>query len=573
MYKETDHSTFYVNEENEHELLANFTARITEEIRETDGVISRTTLRMDGRTKTTVFEAIEITADEFPSMAWVMNKWGVSAVIQPGTGKKDHLRAAIQTASKPSVKRIYKTIGWITKDEKRGYLHAGGVITAKGNDDRVTVKLTPELQKYNLNQGTGTLKDAWQAVLHLLTIGPFETTATMLCGTLAPLYGPVDFALHVSGRTGTYKSELVSLFQSFYGPEMDARHLPGSWSSTGNALECQAYYAANAVFVIDDFVPGGTSYQSKMLQATADKIIRAQGNQGGRARLTDMSSLQNTYYPRGMILSTGEDVPQGHSVRARMMIMEMTPGDIITKELTIAQRNRTKFSTLVNELITDLAKKDDNIELETQRERDRHLEIGHSRTPQMLARLITVATHVIAWAEKRSLTKDGTGMLETLIDALKATAGKQGAYLQASDPMEILFGSMRLILGSGKAHIRSLNGGIPAKADLLGWTETRAPGEVSTWRAHGPCIGWVDWHNDELLIEHNAGITAITQATQGELAVTRQTLLKRMKDSGVLKRTDETRQRTTVRVTADGHQQTVIVLKASNALQIDEMPE
>ena len=44
------------------------------------------------------------------------------------------------------------------------------------------------------------------------------------------------------------------------------------------------------------------------------------GNQAGRARLTDTSNLQQTFYPRGVIFSTGEDTPEGHSVRARMMI-------------------------------------------------------------------------------------------------------------------------------------------------------------------------------------------------------------------------------------------------------------
>ena len=573
MYQETDGSSYYVNNEQEHELIANFTARIVEEIRETDGVQSRTTLVLEGKSKASTFERVEITADEFPSMGWVMNKWGVSAMIQPGTGKKDHLRAAIQLASTPTIKRIYKTIGWIERAGERGYLHAGGIITKTGNDDTVTVRLTQELQRYNLAKATGTLKDAWEAVKQLLAIGPIETTATLLAGTLAPLWGPVDFAMHVSGRTGTYKSEVTSLFQSFYGPEMDARHLPGSWSSTGNALECQAYYAANAVFVVDDFVPGGTTYQSKTLQATADKLIRAQGNQGGRARLTDMSSLQNTYYPRGLILSSGEDVPQGHSVRARMMIIEMTPGDIKLPELTKAQHNRTKFSRMMQELIKDLAGQPEDIEEEVNKMRDNNVDIGHSRTPQMLARLIVVSRHFIDWCTRKGLTNRGKELKEKLQDAIVTTAEKQAPYLQASDPMEILFGTLRMILGAGKAHIRSINGGIPSKAETLGWTESKAAGELSTWRAHGPCIGWISWNEDELLIEHNAGINAITTATQGEIAVTRQTLLKRMKDAGVLKRTDDTRQRTTVRVTADGHPQTVIVLRASQVLQLEEMPD
>jgi len=129
-----------------------------------------------------------------------------------------------------------------------------------------------------------------------------------------------------------------------------------------------------------------------------------------------------------------------------------------------------------------------------------------------------------------------------------------------------------MVFGIGKGHIRSLNGGIPARADMIGWTDSKGAGEMNTWRAHGPCLGWIDWQNDEMLLEHNIGIAAAITASQGELQMTKGTLLKRMKESALLKRTDETRQRTTVRVTADGHPQTVIVLRASQVLQIAELP-
>jgi len=353
---------------------------------------------------------------------------------------------------------------------------------------------------------------------------------------------------------------------------MDARHLPGSWSSTANALECQAFYAANAAFAVDDFVPTGTSYQAKQYQASADKLIRAQGNQGGRARLTDVSTLQQTFFPRGVILSTGEDIPQGHSVRARMIIMEASPGDVKLDALTIAQKNRSLYSTLLASLIQELAAHPDDIENEVMTLRDQNLDIGHSRTPQMVARLIVVIRHFLQWAARKGLTKQPKAITDKLEDAIAEVAMKQGSYLEASDPMEIFLSSLRMVFGIGKGHIRSLNGGIPARADTIGWTDSKGAGEMATWRAHGPCLGWIDWQNDEMLLEHNIGIAAAITASQGELQMTKGTLLKRMKESALLKRTDETRQRTTVRITADGHPQTVIVLRASQVLQIAELP-
>ena len=40
---------------------------------------------------------------------------------------------------------------------------------------------------------------------------------------------------------------------------MDARHLPGSWSSTGNALEGLAFSAKDVLLVVDDFAPTGSA--------------------------------------------------------------------------------------------------------------------------------------------------------------------------------------------------------------------------------------------------------------------------------------------------------------------------
>ena len=42
---------------------------------------------------------------------------------------------------------------------------------------------------------------------------------------------------------GTFKTELAALAQQHYGAGLDARHLPGSWSSMGNSLEALAFAA------------------------------------------------------------------------------------------------------------------------------------------------------------------------------------------------------------------------------------------------------------------------------------------------------------------------------------------
>ena len=48
------------------------------------------------------------------------------------------------------------------------------------------------------------------------------------------------------------KTELAALAQQHFGPGMDARHLPASWSSTGNAIEGLAFAAKDALLASRD---------------------------------------------------------------------------------------------------------------------------------------------------------------------------------------------------------------------------------------------------------------------------------------------------------------------------------
>lgn len=580
-YERENYRTYKLDDEGVRILLANFTAQITKETRFVDGMTQETSLTIEGETKSNGPEGkviklppVEVASNQFPGMQWVMQAWGVRAVIQPGSGVKEDLRTAIQLASNPEVSTIYKSIGWTTINGEKAYLHQGGAITKNGNDEKVTVRLPQELSKYNLSS-KADIATAVKASIALAMLCPHEIGWTLWAATYAPLFGPVDFATHLTGRSGTFKSELISLFQSHYGPEMDARNLPGSWSSTGNALEAQAYFAAFAAFVIDDFVPVGTSWQVRAYQTTADKIIRSQGNQAGRARLTDTSNLQTAFYPRGIILSTGEDTPEGHSVRARMMIMELSPGDIDTTRLTKAQQCRTMFCAATAGLIKYLCAVPIDLKEKSEQIRNKYITCGHTRTPPMMGRLIATAEAVLNWAcgQGYITAQQSSKWRKEATEAIITTGQRQQGYLETADPVEIFSAGLRQVLGAGLAHIRTLNGGIPGKPTMLGWTEENSQSDIPNYKSHGPCIGWINWNEDEIYIEINIGYNAVKKVTGSELTLTKQTLFKRMKDAGHLTRVDEARQRNTVRITAENHPRQVISLAASTTLETQEVGE
>jgi hypothetical protein len=560
------------------EMMANFTATITKETSYVGGTTPEKTLTLSGTRRNPEggdplpLPSITISDTEFSGMAWPLKYWGVACVVLPITGVKDDLRTSIQLLSKPAKETIYRQTGWIeTEDKKRAYLHRGGAITAKGNDPSFTVQLPPEL-RYDL-RCTADPRESVRATLALIGLAPPDLTWPALAATLAPVYGPVDFALHVTGRTGSFKSEFMSLWQSHYGPEMDARHLPCSWSSSENALEAMAFLAANAALCIDDFVPHGSSWQQRQYQGKAERIFRAQGNQSGRQRLTDVSSVQQTMYPRGCVLSTGEDTPEGHSVRGRMLIREIKPGDIDGKKLTQAQANRPLYCGTVAWLARQFAADGlPDLKSTILATRQALQEIGHPRTPSMLALMYAVCSDFLqrVAAAKYITPKQYSDGMSQMENALVAAGKEQSAFLEATDPVEVFVNTLKQIWAAGTGHVRSVSGGVPHHAEQLGWSSEASIDGIKQYKARGPCIGWASAKRDELYLDPNAAVNLAKKVSGGEIPLSKNTLTKRINESGKLVRRDETRGKLTCRVTCDDAVRQVLVMRLSEVLDLSK---
>jgi hypothetical protein len=163
-------------------------------------------------------------------------------------------------------------------------------------------------------------------------------TVPLHAATYRAALGDTDFSIHLSGPTGEGKSELAALCQQHYGPELDSRRLT-SWESTENAIEGQAFQAKDQLIVLDDFAPIGSSYDVQRWHKKADRVLRAKGNASGRQRMRPDTTLRPEKPPRALILSTGEDVPRGQSLRARMLVLELSPGDLDWHKLTQCQQD------------------------------------------------------------------------------------------------------------------------------------------------------------------------------------------------------------------------------------------
>ena len=265
-------------------------------------------------------------------MSWPSEILGAGAITNAGFGLRDHARAAIQALSGDVQERtVYTCLGWREIDGSWVYLHAAGAVGPVGTVYRAgETHLVDGLTRFELPEAPEgqALQQAVRASFRMLDVAPDTVTVAILAAAYRAVLGEIDFGLHVSGPTGAGKTELLALVQQHYGPAMDARHLPASWSSTGNALEALAFAAKDAVLAVDDYAPTGSAADVARLQGTAERLFRAQGNGSGRARMRADTSLRPARAPRGLILSTGEDVPLGQSLRARVLVLELGPTDL-----------------------------------------------------------------------------------------------------------------------------------------------------------------------------------------------------------------------------------------------------
>ena len=264
-------------------------------------------------------------------MGWAVEELGPRAIVYPGFAVKDHARTAIQIHSRSiTSRRIYTHTGWRRIGDDWLYLHGGGAIGPNGPVTDIEVSLPGTLAAFRLPRPPqdDELRRAVRASLRLLRIGPVRITAPMDGAIYRSVLDQSDLTIPLFGHTGVFKTELAALGQQHFGAGFTARNLPASWSSTGNALEALAFTMKDALLVIDDFAPGGSAVDVARYHKEADRVLRAQGNNSGRGRLRPDGELRPTRYPRGLIVTTGEDVPRGESLRARQFIVEIRQGDI-----------------------------------------------------------------------------------------------------------------------------------------------------------------------------------------------------------------------------------------------------
>ncbi len=562
-------------------LLANFTARITGDVVEDDGAEERRRFEIEAELngRRSVFT---VPAEQFSGMTWPTEHLGARAVLYPGSSTRDHARAATQLLSGDvPTRHVYAHIGWRRVGDEWIYLNADGPIGPIGPIPGIETSLGDgRLGDYSLPvpPAGDELRRAIGVSLRFLELAPPTITFPLLAAIFrAPLGGvvPVDLSVFVAGPTGAYKTELTAVMQAYYGPAFNGRHLPGNWTTTKNALEKQAFAAKDAVFVVDDFAPTGTSYDVARLHHAADGLLRAQGNRSGRGRMRADTTLRADYYPRGLIVSSGEDVPRGQSLRARMLVAELSPGDVDLAVMTELQKAAAGgvLAAVMSGYIQWLAPQMDDLKerLPERLRESRAAAAGagaHARTPDTVASLALGLRAFLKFAlEVEAITKNRAEELwqegwKSLLEAAEVQAEHQAGEEPTKQFLELLTAA----IVAGDAHVAAAKtGGEPKDAEHWGWRSRMAGPDDSAGEERQPrgrCIGWLG-EDGSLLLEPGAAYAAAQRMARDQgtgLAIKQRTLYKRMAEKGLLASRDSRGGRNTTRASISGERKVVVHL-------------
>lgn len=438
--------------------LCNFNAHIEEEITIDNSIETKNEFLLVGKlTKGQPLPKIRVPASDFNSLSWIPELWGARAYLYAGSSVKDHVRARIQMMSEVNgirTRHIYTHTGWREDDDgHRFFLSASGALGFDG----VEVDLRGPLAKYRLPLNPNEVKpdEAMKASLEFLRFGNFDVMSSLWAEMyLAPLVVFLNpaFTLWMVGHTGSFKSVLSALALCHFG-DFTYLSLPASWRNTANQLEQLLAMCKDMPCIVDDFHPQPNSKSAKELEDKAEVIIRGQGNKAGRGRLKSDITFREDPVPRGLVISSGEQLPEGESVASRLFVVEVERGDVNIADLREAQKKATLYKHSMSHYILWIRDNWDRLKTSVpeawETYRDQALaEGGHLRLPAAVAWLYTGLEQGLSYAAEIGVigVEETKEILDRGWETFIKLSARQGARVDSERPSSRFLKALSIML-------------------------------------------------------------------------------------------------------------------------------
>lgn len=486
---------------------------------------------------------VRVPFEKMQTANWPLDLWGVKCIFFPRQSSSSQLFFAAQLLSNEVVeKTVYAHLGWQKISGDWCYLHSGGAIGIANAE----VQIDQNLDRYKLPRQVKNPADALENVSKLHQIARTETIVPLIAlAFLAPLVelfklgGRIpNFVLLLYGQTGTRKTSLALIIQSFFG-DFGTTSPPSSFKDTANAIELKAFKTKDSLLLVDDFHPQSTTAEARAMQQNFQKLLRGYGDRIGRARMGSNLKMRKSYPPRGMALITGEDLPRGHSSSARFLGLEVERDEINLKVLSDFQgsKNKLKYAmrVFVEWIQPQFEKISDMINNRFSEVRGRYIEnSNHGRSAEAVAYLqIAYEVMIMCMVEYKVVSESQVDeMLDSASEIFAKIVENQNDLGKQQSPVEQFVVSLTEMLNRGKVTL----------ADRKQPFGTH-PG------SGGTAIGWSS--DTHLYLLPEATYNALSQhlGQRGEVVpVTATTLWKQIAAAGLLvTEFEDNRMRTTIK--------------------------
>jgi len=255
------------------------------------------------------------------------------------------------------------------------------------------------------------------------------------------------------------------------------------------------------------------------------------------------------------------------------MILELSKGDIKASDLTDCQKDARagRYADVMAGFVQWFAGRYEDVRAAFNRivseSRSRALQdASHARTPDIVANLqaaFELYLDFAVYAGALEATERGR-LASRCWQSLSEAAAAQAKHQAATEPTARFLDLLRACLSSGQAHLQSRDGTISDRSPgACGWRRM----DSGSWLPLGDCIGWVD--GDDLYLEPTAAYRQVQVAGRdaGEvLAISEQTLKKRLHGRGLLASTDSSRETLTIRKRIGGTSKAVLHFRRGTLL-------
>jgi hypothetical protein len=384
----------------------------------------------------------------------------------------------------------------------------------------------------------------------------------------APL-GDCAMTVFTSGPTGVFKTATAKLAQQHYGKDFeDERNILHFDNGTANGFRESLFAVKDALCLIDEFVPTGTTGEQQKTHATGDQVIRSVANKSGRVRLGKDLKLQDPHEPRALLLSTGEGRPKGHSLAARTIHLSVMEGTVNKERLTACQHDAGMglYAQATAGYVKWVARQDgigSQRKTRVEEFRDHFSSPGrHAKSAQTLADLAVGFEYFLAYAgEVGTITSEEAGKLwERLWRAFFKLALDQDKIQSTQDPAREVM--LRLKSAAEARRIFLFDDNSPEtyedqrKGYPLGATEIGYKTSEGEWHCNP----------DELY----SAIVKLSREQNATLPWDKPTLWERLAQGGYTKTNEDGRP--TYRLGGDGRKRVICIPADSFAKAEEEVP-